>query len=261
MYKYLKIFTFISLFSILATVRESYAETVDKTKAAEILRRADDVRSPWSDFNMIATLSYEKMQEQKKNVFRVYVKDHVKSLVCYLEPPRQKGNLLLMLDEYLWYYVNKTQRPMRITPIQKLSGGASYGDLSKLSWSRDYSASMNGSTQISIKGRNYDTWFLKLNARSKSATYNTIDLYVEKDTGYPRKAIVYLQSGKPMKTLYFTGFSTTSGRVMNNTIEFIDHLEGDSRTSMTFNNVVVRTSPERYFLKSNLSSIYLDIIN
>jgi len=261
MYKHLIIPAFLALFSIQSANRESIAETVDNSKATEILQRADDVRSPWSDFNMIATLSYEKMREQKKNVFRVYVKDHIKSLVCYIEPPRQRGNLLLMLDEYLWYYVYSTQRPMRITPIQKLSGGASYGDLSKLSWSRDYTATMDGTTQISVKGRNYNTWFLKLKARSRSATYSTIDLYVEKETGYPRKAVVYLQSGKKMKTLYFTGFSTISGQIMNNTIEFIDHLESDSKTTMIFSNVVVRKSPERYFLKSNLSSISMDILN
>lgn len=150
---------------------------------------------------------------------------------------------------------------MRITPIQKISGGASYGDISRLSWSRDYNASLAGGPQVSIKDNNYDTWFLKLSARSRSATYHTIDLYVEKETGYPRKAIVYLQSGKKMKTLYFTGFSTIGGKTMNTTMEFIDHLEGDSKTTMTFSKVIVRKSPDRYFLKSNLSSIFPDIIN
>ncbi|KUL32842.1 outer membrane lipoprotein-sorting protein [Chlorobium limicola] len=261
MYKFLKIFCVFALFSTLSAYRESIAETVDNSRAAELLQRADVVRSPWSDFNMIATLSYEKMQEQKKDIFRVYVKNHVNSLVCYIEPLRQRGNLLLMLDEYLWYYVNKTQRPMRITPIQKISGGASYGDISRLSWSKDYNASLAGESQITVKGNNFDTWYLKLKARSRSATYHTIDLFVEKETGYPRKAIVYLQSGKKMKTLYFTGFSSIGGKTMNTAMEFVDHLESDSKTTMTFSKVIVRKSPDRYFLKTNLSSIYLDIFN
>jgi len=261
MYKFLKILVCITLFAMISANRELIAETSGNSKATEILRRADDVRSPWSDFNMIATLSYEKMKEQRTDVFRVFVKNHVNSLVCYIEPPRQRGNLLLMLDEYLWYYVSKTQRPMRITPIQKISGGASYGDISRLSWSRDYNASLVGESQISVKGGNYDTWFLKLSARSRSATYSTIDLYVEKENGYPRKAIVYLQSGKKMKTLFFTGFSSIGGETMNSTMEFIDHLDGNSITTMTFSKVIVRKSPDRYFLKSNLSSISMDILN
>ena len=261
MSKHLKTVGYVLLLFMLFPLRETLAEVNNSARAEEILNRADDVRSPWSDFTMTAKLEYEKMGEQKKDLFRVYIKDHVNSLVCYLEPLKQRGNLLLMLDDNLWYYVHKTQRPMRITPIQKLSGGASYGDVSRLSWGKDYTASFGGSEQLTVKGRVYDTWFLKLNARSRSATYSAIDLYVEKSTGYPRKAIVYLRSGKKMKTLYFTTFSTINGRAMNTGMEFIDHLEGDSKTTMIFSGVSVRKSPARYFLKSNLPSIYPDLFN
>ena len=232
----------------------------DTIHAAEILKKSDEVRSPWPNFIMVAHLSFEKFNEEKQEVFRVFNRDYFKSLVSYIEPVKQRGNILLMVDDNLWYYVNNTQYPMRITPIQKLSGGASYGDVARLNWSRDYNATMVGEQTLTVKGQTYETWVLKLIARSNSATYHIIDLYIEKGTSYPRKAEVYLQSGKKMKTLYFTAYQPMAGKMMNTKIEFIDHLSSDNVTTLTFSEVQVKKSPDRFFLKSNLPSLNSEVI-
>ena len=232
----------------------------DMPKASEILEKADAARSPWADFTMVADIAFEKHSQQKREKFRVFVKDYLKTLVSYIEPVKQRGNMLLMVGDNLWYYVNNTRRPMRITPIQKLSGGASYGDITRLKWSGDYVPKITGEQSVVVGERSYDTWFLKLKANSKSATYHTIDLYVEKGTFFPRKALVYLQSGKKMKTMYFTEYKTMAGKMMNTRIEFIDHLSSNSMTSLIFSNVVVRKSPDRFFLKSSLSSLYSEVV-
>lgn len=232
----------------------------DMPEASEILEKADAVRSPWADFIMIADIAFEKHGQLKREKFRVFVKDYLKTLVSYIDPVKQRGNMLLMVGDNLWYYVNNTRRPMRITPIQKLSGGASYGDITRLNWSDDYVPKIAGEHSVVLQERSYDTWFLKLRAHSKSATYHMIDLYVEKGTFFPRKAVVYLQSGKKMKTMYFTEYRTMAGKMMNTRIDFVDHLSSDSKTSLIFSNVVVRRSPDRFFLKSNLSSLYGEVV-
>ena len=231
------------------------AEAANIPSPTEILRKSDRVRAPWADFIMIAQLSFKKFNTSKKEVFRVFMKDYVKSLVSYIEPVKQRGNMLLMVDDNLWYYVNKTQRPMRITPIQKLAGGASYGDITRLYWSKDYIPIMKGDTVTTVQNQSYDTYFLKLSATSKSATYHTIDLYVEKHTFYPRKAVVYLRSGKKMKTMYFIDYKMIAGKMMNTRIDFVDHLSSDAMTSMIFSNIIVKKSPDRFFLKSALPSL------
>ncbi|TLU83439.1 MAG: outer membrane lipoprotein-sorting protein [Chlorobium sp.] len=228
--------------------------------AEEILKKADEFRSPWPDYNMTATLSYKKEAVEEREIFRVFVKNHVKTLVSYIEPQKQRGNMLLMVDDNLWYYVHKTQRPMRITPVQKLSGGASYGDITKLDWSRDYLADNAGTEKIEFRDRTYEAWHLRLTARSRSATYHTVDLYIEKETGYPRKAVVYLQSGKKMKTLYFSGYNINAGKMMNTRIDFVDHLAGDRETSLIFSKVSVRKSPDSFFLNTSLPSIYSEVV-
>jgi hypothetical protein len=258
----------ICLLSTLFEVKISFGNTpADNNKsqagnisAEEILKTADVFRSPWPDFSMTATISFNKGNVEERDIFRVFVKNHVKTLVSYIEPQKQRGNMLLMVDDNLWYYVNKTQRPMRITPLQRLSGGASYGDITKLDWSRDYSAVLDGQTITEVKGNAFDTWFLRLTAKSRSATYHTIDLYIEKATGYPRKAVVYLQSGKKMKTLYFTGYTVNAGKMMNSRIDFIDHLAGDKETALSFSRVTVKKLPDSYFLNTSLPSLYSDVV-
>ena len=242
------------------TSSNTITDKADTIKASEILKKADEFRSPWPNFIMIAHLSFEKLNEEKQEVFRVFTRDYFKSLVSYIDPAKERGNILLMVDDNLWYYVNKTQYPIRITPIQKLSGGASYGDVTRLSWSRDYNANMVGEQTVTVKEQSYETWLLKLLARSNSATYHAIDLYIEKGTGYPRKAELYLQSGKKMKTLYFTAYQTMAGRMMNTKIEFIDHLSSDNVTTLTFSKVQVKKSPDRFFLKSNLPSLNSEVV-
>ncbi len=273
MYRFLRLTFFAVLLAPLfygdgmATVSspaDSTGESGDKMnnipQAVELLKKADEVRSPWPGFTMRADLSYEKFGELKEESFRVFTRDYVKTLVSYIDPIKQRGNMLLMIDENLWYYVHKTQRPMRITPIQKLSGGASYGDITRLSWSRDYDPVMMGEGVITVGETSHDAWLLRLTAHSKSATYHTIDLYVEKNTFYPRKAVVYLQSGKKMKTMFFAGYRETAGKMMNTTIEFVDHLSSDRLTTLVFSDVVAMESPARFFLKSSLPSLYSEIV-
>lgn len=262
MYKIFRIIVFVFLFAIQLFSKPSLAfdDTEPPLSAAEMLKKTDEKRAPWPDFSMKANLTYKKFGETRLDNYRVFIKNHTKTLVSYVAPVKQRGNMLLMLENDLWYYVNKTQRPMRITPIQRLSGGASYGDISRLNWSADYSAEHSGQHTVTIDGNNYDTWKLQLKARSRTATYNFIELYIEKASYYPRKAVVYLQSGKKMKTMYFSEYGIISGKMMNTRIEFVDHLASDSVTTLVFSNVSVRKYPDRYFLKTSLPSLYGEVV-
>lgn len=233
----------------------------DKIDAQQILEKADESRAPWADFSMIATIENISDKNNKtRHLFHVFIKDHVKSLVCYLEPIKQRGNLLLMVGDDLWFYVYRTQRPVRITPIQKLTGGASYGDVSRLSWSIDYIVESVSERELALNENLYDCLLLNLKARSKSATYNKIDLYVDKKTYRPLKAVVYLFSGKKMKTIYYEDFSRIAGRIMNTKVKIVDHLSDEEKTVMRFSEVKIKKTPERYFIKSNLQGLYGDIL-
>ena len=221
-------------------------------KAKLILKKADMSRSPWPKFVMKAIINYERRGKMVEDIYRVYVKDYNKSLVGFLSPLKQKGNLLLMVDDNLWYYVKDTRKAVRITPLQRLSGGASYGDITRLSWSEDYEAVIIGKTIIEVNKTSYHTINLELTAHSRGATYYKINLFIEEETLFPRRADVYLQSGMKMKTLYFTRFENSHGKPMNREILFVDHMKNDDITTLKFEEVEPKHVPDRYFLKTKM---------
>ena len=228
-------------------------------KAKLILEKADMNRSPWPKFVMKAIINYKRRGEMVEDTYRVYIKDYNKSLVGYLTPPKQKGNLLLMVGNGLWYYAKDTRNAVKITPLQRLSGDASYGDLARLGWSEDYEAIIIGKRMIEMNGTSYHTINLELTAHSKGATYYKINLFIEEGTLYPRKADVYLQSGMMMKTLYFTRFEISHGKPMNREILFVDHMKNDEITTLKFEEVELKHVPDRYFLKTQMSILSREV--
>lgn len=206
----------------------------------EILEKTDYVRAPFESFVMDVGIS----SPGGDMGFKVYSKRGEDSLVLYLKPKRESGKLLLMKEESLWVYIPGTRRALRITPMQRLMGGISNGDISRLRWSLDYEATLSD--------ENDKTYELDLKALKKSATYHHLTITVEKGTFKPVKAVVYLKSGKLYKTIYFTGFRTFSGKIMATDLKFIDHLKSDEESTMTFSSVRSETVPARYFNRTEL---------
>lgn len=89
--------------------------------------------------------------------------------------------------------------------MQKLLGEASVGDISTLTWSEDYRGKwvqeidlklpMAGSVLVNQ---------LDLTAKTSGASYQRIELWLEKGCNFPIKANMYLRSGKLAKEAWFT---------------------------------------------------------
>ena len=61
-----------------------------------------------------------------------------------MQSPAEKGQKVLMLGDDFWLLMPESQRPLRITPMQKLLGAASTGDIASMSWADDYSGQLIG---------------------------------------------------------------------------------------------------------------------
>lgn len=203
----------------------------------EILQKTDFVRAPFESF----ITDIELISPDKTMQLKVYSKKEtrVKSLAVYLLPKKEKGKLLLMKEEDLWIYIPGTRRALRITPMQRLMGGVSNGDITRLRWSMDYDAKLIDEDENMYK--------MELTAITKNATYYRLLLSIEKVSFKPIKAKVYLKSEKLYKTISFTGFKTFSGKIMATNLTFIDHLKADKETLMTFSNVENKEVPNNYF--------------
>ena len=117
--------------------------------------------------------------------------------------PRDKGRHLLMLGDDMWIYLPDTSRPVRITPLERLSGDASNGDVARTNYAVDYSAAYVREEKIGTE----NCYVLDLAAKRKGATYQRILYWVRTEDARPVRAEFYLTSGKHIKSATFDEFA------------------------------------------------------
>jgi len=96
-----------------------------------------------------------------------------------------------------------SQRPLRITPSQKLLGEASTGDIATLSWADDYGGSVVGDEPCPAPDEQRACRHLSLQATRKGLNYARIELWLGRTRHEPVAAELYVQSDKLAKRARF----------------------------------------------------------
>src|SRR5450631_2690665 len=136
----------------------------------------------------------------KERTYLVFAQQHHQSLVL-MQSPAEKGQKVLMLGDDFWLLMPNSQRPLRITPMQKLLGDASTGDIATLSWAEDYTGTVAGEERCGEPAQ--ACLRLSLQAARKGVTYQRIELWLGKARHEPVKADLYVQSDKLAKQARF----------------------------------------------------------
>jgi hypothetical protein len=136
----------------------------------------------------------------KERRYIVYVQARHQSLVL-MQSPAEKGQKVLMLGDDFWLLMPNSQRPLRITPMQKLLGDASTGDIATMSWAEDYTGTLAGEEPCGEPQR--ACIHLSLQAQRKGVSYQRIELWLGKARHEPVKADLYVQSDKLAKQALF----------------------------------------------------------
>jgi len=136
----------------------------------------------------------------KERRYTVFAQARHQSLVL-MQSPAEKGQKVLMLGDDFWLLMPNSQRPLRITPMQKLLGDASTGDIATMSWADDYTGTVAGEEPCGEPKQ--ACIHLSLNANRKGVTYQRIDLWLGKARHEPVKADLYVQSDKLAKQARF----------------------------------------------------------
>jgi hypothetical protein len=136
----------------------------------------------------------------KERRYTVFAQAKHQSLVL-MQSPAEKGQKVLMLGDDFWLLMPGSQRPLRITPMQKLLGDASTGDIATMSWAEDYSGSVAGEEACGEPKQ--PCVHLSLAANRKGVTYQRIELWLGKARNEPIKADLYVQSDKLAKQARF----------------------------------------------------------
>jgi hypothetical protein len=141
----------------------------------------------------------------KERRYTVFAQSERKSLVL-MQSPVEKGQKVLMLADDFWLLMPNTQRPMRITPMQKLLGDASTGDIATMNWAGDYTGTVVGEEACAPDSKAESKAMclhLSLQASRKGVTYQRIELWMGKTRHEPVRADLFVQSDKLAKQARF----------------------------------------------------------
>ena len=203
---------------------------------AAILARVDAARNPLDSFSVDVELTSFSGSSSESSKYRVYGKGSDRSVVEFMAPATEKGKFLLMLRDAMWIYMPSASRPIRISPLQRLMGQASNGDVARTNFTVDYNP-----TALTTDG---NTWVLDLAAKDPSVAYARVRLWVDKGTNAATRADFYVVSGKLIKRAYYHDDGMR--------IEIEDLLRPGNKTVMRFANRARRDNPDKMFTKDSL---------
>jgi len=208
-----------------------------------ILKRSDAYRNGWPSYVLrVKITTYESNRADEEKLYEVSQKGTEKTYVDFLSP-RDKGRHLLMLGDDMWIYLPDTSRPVRITPLERLSGDASNGDVARTNYSVDYTPVYVRSEKLGAD----ECHVLELTAKRKGSTYQRILYWVRTEDARPERAEFYLTSGKHIKSATFDEYATVAGKPQLRRLTLYDEIRHNSRSVLEYTGIAPRELPDKLF--------------
>lgn len=127
------------------------------------------------------------------------IADSRNTRVEYTEPAKVRGQRVLMVGRNMWFSRPGLQKPVPISPRQRLIGQAANGDIAATRYAEDYA--IQASAEETVNGE--ACLALTLTAKEKNVTYDRIRYWISKARGVGVKAEFYTVSGKLFKAASF----------------------------------------------------------
>jgi outer membrane lipoprotein-sorting protein len=228
---------------VLTCVLVARAATPD---AEALLKRSDTYRNGWPAYVVrVKITNYESGKSDEERLYEVSQKGTDKTYVEFMSP-RDKGRHLLMLGDDMWIYLPDTSRPIRITPLERLSGDASNGDVARTNYAVDYSPIYQRTEKIGAD----ECYLLELTAKRKGSTYQRILYWLRVQDARPVKAEFYLTSGKHIKSATFDQYLEIGGRTQLHKLTLYDEIRHNSHSVLEYNGAAARDLPDKLFNQS-----------
>lgn len=211
--------------------------------AEELLKRSDTYRNGWPSFVInVKITNYESGKSDEERLYQVSQKGTDKTYVEFMSP-RDKGRHLLMLTDDMWIYLPDTSRPVRITPLERLSGDASNGDVARTNYAVDYSPKYLRSEKVGTE----ECHVLELTAKRKGATYQRILYWIHASDARPVRAEYYLTSGKHIKSATFDQYGDFGGHTLLRKLTLYDEIHHNSHSVLEYSGAAPKNLPDKLF--------------
>ena len=217
----------------------------------DLLRQVDAVRAPDHAFAFKVAITAPDGDRLK---ISVRAADEVRSLLRYLEPRRSAGRSLLFVGRNMWVYIPGTRQVLRISPQQRVLGGAASADIARMVYSLDYT--LDGVEELPEEGGKRRRR-LTLSKRSNGgAAYSRIALVAAGEEVRPLEASFYASSGqRHLKTAYFEGYREVLGRSRPTILRLVDHLNDGEETVLEYSDFRLQDTPDAWFQPAYLKRL------
>jgi len=239
----LRVFLLLFLIGFLLTcVLVSHAAPATPDAEA-LLQRSDTFRNGWPAYVVrVKITDFESGKPDEEHLYEVSQKGTDKTYVDFMSP-REKGEHLLMLGDDMWVYLPDTSRPVRITPLERLTGDASNGDVARTNYAADYSPGFLRTEKVGA----VECYVLDLTAKRKGATYQRILYWLRVPDARPVRAEFYLTSGKHIKSATFDEYAPSSGKELLRRLTLYDEIRHNSHSVLEYSGAAPRSLPDKLF--------------
>ncbi len=211
--------------------------------AEALLKRSDAYRNGWPSYSVrVKITNFEQGKADEEKLYEVSQKGTDKTYVEFLSP-RDKGRHLLMLGDDMWIYLPDTSRPVRITPLERLTGDASNGDVARTNYAVDYSPVYVRTEKVGGE----ECYVLDLTAKRKGSTYQRILYWLRTEDARPVRAEFYLTSGKHIKSATFDQYLQYGDRSLLHRLTLYDEIRHNSHSVLEYNGATQRNLPDKLF--------------
>ena len=150
---------------------------------------------------------------------------------------RYASERVLMQGENVWVRMPHSSRTIAITPIERILGQASYGDLARSHWVGRYTPSWKPVGAQGGGGAAAGAMVLDLHATTTHRAYQRIAVTVDRRTGWPIAARFYLGSGKLFKLARYGRPTVLGGRRLIVQTWFVDPADPGTATLLEIRRV------------------------
>lgn len=173
--------------------------------AGDILRRAEQVRSPDFDYAVDFRLDVsdpDSAWKQRSALYTMIAHGKDDSLVLMREPRSFYPGLLLISNGRYWLLLPKADKPFQLLPRYVLDGDVSNGDLARGNLVAHYRARLEGEEVV----RGDPCFVLELIRTSNLGMYARIRYWIARDRYRPRKFEFYGLTGALLKVAYYEDY-------------------------------------------------------
>lgn len=221
---------------------------------AEILAQSDALRTINDMSFEVGLSSYEG--SQLTDTVRLWGslkigQDKNRVLMYFVEPASDRGRKLLVDGDTVYLLFVRTTNPIRLSPLQVLTGQASDGDVVR-TFAKDYGVEwMTDGTQ---DGKPAYHFSLVAKESVRDTSYKRVQLWVEKSTLRLLYAEFYAASGVLLKKASYRDYRKAMGKDVPFSVEVFAGDDATKRTLMSFDKVGTRVLPATEFVRSYLPS-------